>query len=80
MISLAFSLTLWLGMLVNRNNNQITITVSEKLDSFSLQRIIAYVEYLEASVTSKAKQADADKMAESVNADWWKKNRKRFVK
>lgn len=67
-------------MPVSRNNNQITITLSEKVDSFSLQRLIAYVEYLEASIKSKAKQKDADKLADTVNADWWKKNSKRFIK
>jgi hypothetical protein len=68
-------------MLIERtNNNQITITVSSSVDSFGLQRLIDYVKYLEATSKSKAKQSDIDKLADEVNAAWWTKNRKRFIK
>ena len=68
-------------ILVERTtNNQITITVSSSVDSFGLQRVIDYVKYLEATSKSKAKQADIDKLADEVNASWWTKNRKRFIK
>jgi hypothetical protein len=69
------------NMLIERtNNNQITITVSSGVDSFGLQRLIDYVKYLEATAKSKAKQSDVDKLADQVNASWWTKNRKRFIK
>lgn len=64
----------------NNNNNEIIIKVSSSVDSFGLQRIIDYVKYLEATAKSKAKQSDVDKLADKVNANWWLKNRKRFVK
>jgi len=68
-------------MLVERTNNeQIVITLSSSVDSFGLQRLIDYVKYLEATSKSKAKQSDVDKLAEDVNASWWSKNRKRFIK
>lgn len=68
-------------MLIERTNDkQITITVSSSVDSFGLQRLIDYVKYLEATSGSKAKQADVDKLADQVNASWWKKNRNRFIK
>ncbi len=68
-------------MLIERtNNNQIVITVSSSVDSFGLQRLIDYVKYLEATSKSKAKQSDVDKLADEVNASWWAKNRKRFIK
>ena len=68
-------------MLIERtDNNQITITVSSAVDSFGLQRIIDYIKYLEATSKSKAKQTDVDKLADEVNAAWWAKNRKRFIK
>lgn len=64
-------------MLIERsNNNDVTIKVSSAVDSFGLQRLIDYVKYLEATAKSKAKQSDADKLADEVNASWWKKNRK----
>ena len=68
-------------MLVERtNDNQIVITLSSSVDSFGLQRLIDYVKYLEATSKSKAKQEDVDKLADEVNASWWEKNRKHFIK
>jgi mevalonate kinase len=68
-------------MLVERtNNNKIVITLSSSVDSFGLQRLIDYVKYLEATSKSKLKQEDVDKLADEVNASWWEKNRKRFIK
>lgn len=68
-------------MLVERTSNkQIIITVSSSVDSFGLQRIIDYIKYLEATSKSKAKQSDVDKLADEVNASWWKKNRNRFIR
>jgi hypothetical protein len=62
------------------SKNQITITLSSKVDSFGLQRLIDYSKYLEATENSKAKQSDVDKLADEVNASWWLKNRDRFIK
>lgn len=68
-------------MLIERTNNEkIVITLSSSVDSFGLQRVIDYVKYLEATSKSKVKQSDVDKLADEVNASWWTKNRKRFIK
>jgi hypothetical protein len=68
-------------MLIERTeNNEITITVSSSVDSFGLQRLIEYLKYLEATAKSKPRQKEIDKLADEVNADWWRKNQKRFIK
>lgn len=68
-------------MLIERiNNDKITITISSSVDSFGLQRVIEYMKYLEAAANSKATQADVDKLADEVNAEWWAKHHKRFIK
>ena len=68
-------------MLIERpTKNKITITVSSTVDSFGLQRLIDYAKYVEATSKSKAKQSAVDKLADEVNADWWAKNRKRYIK
>jgi len=68
-------------MLIERtSNNEIVIKLSSTIDSFGLQRVIDYLKYLEATSKSKAKQSDVDKIAEEVNASWWKQNRNRFIK
>ena len=70
-----------LSMLIEPSNkNQIVITLSSKIDSFGLQRLIDYAKYLEATSTSKAKQVEVNKLADDVNASWWNNNRKRFIK
>jgi len=68
-------------MLIERtDNDRIIISLSSSVDKFGLQRLIDYAKYLEATAKSKAKQADVDKLADEVNAAWWSKNRKRFIK
>ncbi len=68
-------------MVIERTTkNKLTITLSSSVDSYGLQRLIDYVKYLEATSKSKAKQSDADKLADEVNASWWTKNKKRFIK
>ncbi|MFI5195583.1 MAG: hypothetical protein ACHQD8_00700 [Chitinophagales bacterium] len=68
-------------MLIERtDNDKIIITLPSMNDKFGLQRLIDYAKYLEATAKSKAKQADIDKLADEVNAAWWSKNRKRFIK
>ena len=70
-----------LSMLIEPSNkNQIVITLSSKIDSFGLQRLIDYAKYLEATSTSKAKQVEVNKLADEVNASWWNNNSKRFIK
>jgi hypothetical protein len=68
-------------MLVQRQeNNEILIKLSSDLNSFDFQRLIEYVRFLEISSKSKAKQKDINDLANSVSANWWKKNKKRFIK
>jgi NADH/NAD ratio-sensing transcriptional regulator Rex len=67
-------------LIENADNNNITITVSKSIDKFGLQRLIDYLKYLEATSSSKVKQADVDKLADEVNASWWEANKSRFIK
>ena len=67
-------------MIIERTNSQIIIKVSHRVDTFGFQRIMEYLDYLEMTSKSKAKQEDADKLADKLNENWWKKNRKRFIK
>jgi predicted trehalose synthase len=67
-------------MIIERTSNQIMIKVSSNIDKFGMQRVMDYIEYLEATSKSKATQEDADKLADELNENWWNKNRNRFVK
>ena len=66
-------------MFIEQNiKDEITITVSSSLDSFGLQKLIDYNQYLEATSKSKAKQSDVDKLSDEVNTFWLKRNPDRF--
>jgi hypothetical protein len=67
-------------MIIERTDNQIIIKVSPKVDTFGFQRIMDYLDYLEITSKSKAIQEDADSLADELNENWWKKNRKKFIK
>ncbi len=78
---ISFVTLIFISMTITHTSkNQITITISSKVDSFGLQRLIDYSKYLEATENSKAEQSDVDKLADEVNASWWLKNRDRFIK
>lgn len=67
-------------MIIERNSTQIVIKVSSQIDTFGFQRIMDYLDYLEITSKSKATQDDADMLADELNENWWKENRKRFIK
>ncbi len=68
-------------MVIERiEDNQIKITLSAAVDAFGLQRLIDYVNYLEATAKSKANQEVVDQLADEVNESWWSKNKSRFIK
>ena len=67
-------------LIENIDNSKITITVSSSVDKFGLQRLIDYLKYLEATAGSTARQSEIDKLADEVNAEWWAKNKSRFIK
>ena len=68
-------------MIVERvTNNQIVISFSSNRNIFEIQRLIDYAKYLEATSKSKAKQTDIDQLADDLNANWWNKNKQRFLK
>ena len=57
------------------STNQINIVLSSGIDSFGLQRLLDYAKYLEATANIKAKQSDADNLADELNEGWWQKNK-----
>jgi hypothetical protein len=39
-----------------------------------------YLEYLEITSKSNARQSDADKLANELNQSWWEKNKTSLIK
>jgi len=67
-------------LLSKLSDSQISISLSSGLDLFSIERLINYAKYLESTACSMAKQEDVDALADEVSANWWEKNRQRFLK
>lgn len=69
-----------LAMTIERTNGEIIIRISDSIDTLGIQRIIDFLNYKEATQSSKAKQEDVDKLSSEINKSWWKTNEERFLK
>lgn len=65
---------------IQRTDREILLRLPANIDTLGLQRMIDYLKYKEATAESKADQEAIDKLAKESKADWWKKNKHRFVK
>lgn len=71
---------LFLIMVIERNKDEILIRVSSNTDLTGLQRILDFVRFREITSISKATEAEIEALAKESKADWWSKNKDRFVK
>jgi hypothetical protein len=60
-------------MILERSKNEILIRMSADIDLSELQSTLEYLRYKEATAGSKAKQTDADALAEEANRSMWAK-------
>ncbi len=67
-------------MLIERTNNEIIIRIPTMVDTDDLQDFIDYVRYKELTSDINVPQDKINKLAFDLNKNWWKENRKRFIK
>jgi hypothetical protein len=67
-------------MIIERNNKEVIIRLPASVNTDDLQDFIDYARYKELTSKSKATQNEIDELADKINKDWWKENRKRFIK
>jgi len=67
-------------MLIERTNNEIIIRIPAMVDTDDLQDFINYVRYKELTFDINVPQDKINELASNLNKNWWKKNRKRFIK
>ncbi|KER09848.1 MAG: hypothetical protein HY22_08705 [[Candidatus Thermochlorobacteriaceae] bacterium GBChlB] len=67
-------------MLVQRTDDEVIIRLSASVDTQELQRLLDYLRYKEATSTSRATQADVDKLSRLVKKNRRAKNRRKFAK
>ena len=67
-------------MLIERTNNEIIIRIPVTVDADDLQDFIDYIRYKELTSDINVPQNKINKLASDLNKNWWKENRKRFIK
>jgi len=66
-------------MIIERTDKEILIRIPNTVDLEGAQRIIDYINYQEVTSGSKARQEDADNLANEINLSWWEKNKNSFL-
>ncbi len=68
-----------MAMVVERTEKELIIKVSGKLDTADLQDLLDYLRYKELVADISVDQQKVDALADSINRQWWKKNKKRLL-
>ena len=66
-------------MQIERADKEIIIRLKVSISDKELLELLDYVSYLELASKSKTTQEEVDKLADEVNASWWKENGKNFT-
>ena len=67
-------------MTIERTTSEIILRLPASLDTASLQKIIEYLKYKEASKTSQATEKQANDLANESKSNWWIENKAKFIK
>ncbi len=67
-------------MVIERTDKEILIRIPASTDIVGVQRLIDYLKFREIASKSQATQDQIDELARESKAEWWKRNKKRFLK
>ncbi len=67
-------------MTVERKNNEIIFRLPGDLDIEELQRFYDYFRFKELTKDSIANEEQSNQLAAESKAQWWKQNKRRFIK
>ncbi len=67
-------------MVIDRTDKEILIRIPASTDIVGVQRLIDYLKFREIASKSQATQDQIDELARESKAEWWKRNKKRFLK
>ncbi len=67
-------------MLIERTDKEVIIRLPASVDTEDLQDLLNYARYKELTANLKVSQKEVDKLASSINAKWWTKNRNKLIK
>jgi hypothetical protein len=68
-------------MRITRKKSELIITIPDDLLSvLEIQELLDYLKFKSITTKSKATSKDVKTIANEIDNDWWKKNKKRLVK
>jgi predicted GTPase len=67
-------------MRIERTSDEIVIRLPSYIKTDTIERILDFLAYTEATSRSQATQEEIDKLAKEVKKGWWKNNKDRFLK
>jgi hypothetical protein len=65
---------------IERTDSEILLRLPSNIDTLGLQRMINYLKFKEATVNSAPDQNEIYKFAKESKANWWRDNKKRYLK
>lgn len=67
-------------MIIEKSKDEFLIRVSKRTVGIrEIQDILNFIRFKELTSTFKVKQSSVDSLANSINAKWWSKNKKRIL-
>lgn len=67
-------------MTIERAGGDIIFRMSGDIDILSLQKVMNFLKYKEAIKQSKGTEENAQELSNELKSNWWKENKKRFIK
>jgi hypothetical protein len=67
-------------MVIERTNNEILLRLPANFDTDSLQKIVDFLKYKEATKNSQASEKEANDLANESKKKWWKDNKAKYLK
>ena len=67
-------------MIVETIKNETLIRIPSSIDYRIVQSVIDYFRIVEILMKNQGTEADALQLSNEVDNNWWKKNKKRFIK
>ncbi len=67
-------------MIIEKTKEEIVLRLPANFDTESLQKIINFLKFKEATVKSKATEKEANELAEESKINWWKENKSKYIK
>jgi len=65
-------------MIIERTANEFVIRFPFTADRERMQDIIDYLRYKELTANYIVPQSEVDKLAQSINKNWWEQNKSKF--